>query len=72
MLESEFKEEAFNVVESIAKAKGLHKKLILLSHPDKYPNKIELATKLSELVNANRYNYRELLKLEERIKNELL
>ena len=61
-----------NVVNSIAKAKSLHKRLIVLDHPDKNPDKVELATKLSELVNENRYNYSELLKLEERIKNELL
>lgn len=65
-------EDCNNVVNSIAKAKSLHKRLIVLSHPDKNPNKIELATKISELINENRYNYRELLKLEQRIKNELL
>ncbi len=65
-------EDCNNVVNSIAKAKSLHRRLIILSHPDKNPNKIELATRISELVNKNRYNYKELLKLEELIKRELL
>ena len=65
-------EDCNNVVNSIAKAKSLHKRLIVLSHPDKNPNKIELATKISESINENRNNYKELLKLEQQIKNELL
>ena len=63
--------ESVNVVESIASAKSLHKELIRKAHPDKNPIKIELAQELTELVNLNRYNYRELLKLKERIENEL-
>lgn len=65
-------EDCNNVVNSIAKAKSLHKRLIVLSIYDKNPNKIELATKISESINENRYNYKELLKLEQQIKNELL
>ena len=72
MSQTELNNEVFNVVNSIAKAKSLHKKLIVLSHPDRNPNKIELATKISESINENRYNYRKLLKLEQQIKNELL
>ena len=63
--------ESINVVESIAGAKTLHKELIRKAHPDKNPIKIELAQELTELINLNRYNYRELLKLKERIENEL-
>lgn len=63
--------ESANVVESIASAKSLHKELILKAHPDKNPTKIQLAQELSELINVNRFNYRELLKLKERIENEL-
>lgn len=63
--------ESANVVESIASAKALHKELIRKSHPDKNPMKVELAHELSELININRYNYHELLKLKERIENEL-
>jgi len=63
--------ESVNIVESIASAKSLHKELVQKSHPDKHPDKIELAKEITELVNSNRYNYRELLKLKERIVNEL-
>ena len=57
--------ESVNVVESIASAKSLHKELIRLAHPDKNPMKVELAQEITELLNMNRYNYRELLKLKE-------
>lgn len=63
--------ESNNVVESIAKSKILYKELIKKSHPDKHPQKEKLAKEIAELVNDNRYNYRELLKLKERIENEL-
>jgi hypothetical protein len=65
-------DEIFNVVQSISKAKVLYKNLILQSHPDKHPENIALATELAYLININRYNYRELLLLEERVKTELL
>lgn len=64
-------DEGLNVVEGISKAKKLYKELILKSHPDKHSEKEELAKEITELVNNNRYNYRELLKLKERIENEL-
>lgn len=63
--------ESNNVVESIAKSKMLYKELIKKSHPDKHPQKEKLAKEIAELINNNRYNYRELLKLKERIENEL-
>lgn len=47
------------------------KELIKKSHPDKHPQKEKLAKEIAALVNDNRYNYRELLKLKERIENEL-
>ena len=56
-------QESVNVVESIASAKALHKELIRKAHPDKNPMKIDLAQELSALININRLNYRELLKL---------
>lgn len=61
-----------NVVDSIAKAKQLHKSLIVRCHPDKNIKHHDLALQLSELVNSNRYNYLELVKLEKRINKELL
>ena len=63
--------ESNNVVESIAKSKMLYKELIKKSHPDKHPQKEELAKEITDLVNSNRYNYRELVKLKERIDSEL-
>lgn len=63
--------ESNNVVESIAKSKMLYKELIKKSHPDKHPQKEKLAKEIAALVNDNRYNYQELLKLKERIENEL-
>ena len=64
-------DEGLNVVDGISKAKKLYKELILKSHPDKHPEKEELAKEFTEQINNNRYNYRELLKLKERIDNEL-
>ena len=63
--------ESINIVNTIAKAKKLHKELILYAHPDKHPNNQELATRLSERINENRFNYSELLKLQDIINKEL-
>ena len=63
--------ESINIVNSIAKAKKLHKELILYAHPDRHPNNQELATRLSERINENRFNYSELLKLQDIINKEL-
>ena len=63
--------ESINVVESIAGAKTLHKELIRRAHPDKHSDKEGLAKEITDLVNENRYNYRELLRLKKRIENEL-
>lgn len=63
--------ESVNVVDSIVKAKKLHKKLILQAHPDRNQNNIKLAKELAEEINCNRFNYKELLRLQERVNNEL-
>ena len=63
--------ESINIVNSIAKAKKLHKELILYAHPDRHPNNQELATRSSERINENRFNYSELLKLQDIINKEL-
>lgn len=65
------KHEEMNVVNSIAKAKKLYKELILMAHPDKHKDNVELAQSLTEKINNYRYNYDELLKLKEIIENEL-
>ena len=63
--------EEKNIVISMAKAKRTYKELIIKAHPDKNPNNIELAKKLSEKINKYRYNYIELMKLKIQIENEL-
>jgi len=65
-------EQAANVIRSMAHAKKLHRELIVLAHPDKNAANRELAEELSELVNENRYNYDELMKLKQRIQRELV
>lgn len=65
------KDDFSNIVKSMALCKSLYKELIKESHPDKHPNKVELATEITELININRYNYAELEKIKNRIKNEL-
>jgi hypothetical protein len=62
--------EGINVVESIGKAKILYKELIRLAHPDRNPNNEEYARELTDRINANRYNYKELLKIQQEISNE--
>lgn len=63
--------EEVNVVQSIASAKSLYKQLLVKAHPDRNTSKQELAKTLTEEINNNRYNYRELLKLKQRIETEL-
>ena len=64
-------DESINVVESIGKAKALYKDLIVKAHPDRNPKNVELATSITDQLNINRYNYRELLKLKTIIETEL-
>lgn len=63
--------EEKNVVESIVMAKALYKKLIALAHPDKHPNKKEIAEDITMQINESRYNYKKLSQLESIIKKEL-
>ena len=52
-------------------AKSLYKKLIALAHPDKHPNKKEIAEDITMQINESRYNYKKLSQLESIIKKEL-
>lgn len=63
--------EENNVVRSMANAKSLYKKLIIKAHPDKNPDKEEIAKALTEEINIHRYNYSELLKLKEKVETML-
>ena len=63
--------EAWNIVESMSKAKSLYKSLIKEAHPDRHPNNKKRAEELTQLINKSKYNYEELLKLQKRIITEL-
>ena len=65
-------DEAYNVVESIAKAKQLYKELIKQAHPDKHPNNKDAAEELTAMINNNRFNYRELLKIKNMVNDKLV
>ena len=67
----DYKSETLNIVESLSKAKPLYKELIQIAHPDKNPDKIELATEISNLLNEHRFNYAVLSELKKRIEKEL-
>lgn len=67
----EIPDESINVVASIGKAKALYKDLIIKAHPDRNPNNVELATSITDQLNSNRFNYRELLRLKTIIETEL-
>ena len=69
--EFDLKAETHNVVESFSKAKFLFKDLIQKAHPDKHPDKTELATEISCLLNENRFNYAQLIELKKRVEFEL-
>lgn len=64
--------EGINVVESIGKAKALYKDLIVKAHPDRNPNKEDLARELTNRINANKFNYRELLRIKQEIEGRLV
>ena len=64
--------EEVNVVESMAKAKRIYKELILMAHPDRHADKVELAQSITEEINKNRHNYQELLRLKGLIEKELV
>ena len=65
-------DEAYNIVESIAKAKPLYKELIKQAHPDKHPNNKDVAEELTAMINNNRFNYRELLKIKDLVNDKLV
>lgn len=65
------KVETDNIVLGIANAKALHRRLVIMAHPDKNPSQRELAEEITKLINKNKYNYNELVRLEQRIKTEM-
>lgn len=66
------REDCINIVQSMARCKQLYKELSVLAHPDKHPYNSELATEIMNEINANRFNYSELIRIEKKIKEELV
>lgn len=64
-------DESNNVVDGMVKARLLYKRLSVLAHPDKHPDKPEVAQELMSAIVANRYNYAVLLRLEEEVAAKL-
>ena len=60
--------DAANIVQSMSKAKTLYKELVKLAHPDRNPQKRELAEEFTQLLNQARFDYRKLLILQKQIK----
>ena len=56
----------------MAKAKPLYKELIKQAHPDKHPNNKDVAEELTAMINNNRFNYRELLKIKDLVNDKLV
>lgn len=59
--------EGINVVSGISRAKSLYKELIILAHPDRHLNEEKHYQELTDRINANRYNYNELVKIKEEL-----
>ena len=53
--------DSVNVVQSMSKAKVLYRELIKLTHPDRNPQKRELAEEFTQQVNQARFDYHKLL-----------
>lgn len=47
------------------------KELIKQAHPDKHPNNKDVAEELTTMINNNRFNYRELLKIKDLVNDKL-
>lgn len=63
--------QSINVVDSIVKAKSLYKELVLRAHPDRNVEKRDIAEELTKLLTANKFNYKELKKIEVLIDEKL-
>ena len=49
-----------------------YKELIKQAHPDKHPNNKDVAEELTAMINNNRFNYRELLKIKDLVNDKLV
>lgn len=64
-------DESLNVVDGIAKAQKLYKKLCVKAHPDHNQDRIEVAEDLMKRIVANKFNYEILRQLESEINEKL-
>ena len=64
-------DESVNVVNSMARAQQLYKKLAILAHPDNNPQNVELANDLMQRIVENKKNYANLLLIEQEVKQTL-
>lgn len=64
-------DEGKNVVAGMAMAKQLYKELAIKAHPDRNPDKRELAEDITSRLTCNKHNYNALLKLKEEIEKNL-
>lgn len=59
------KEGGRNVVDGMVRARGLYKELLIRAHPYRHPNNRILAEEMTAGLTRNKYNYAELLRIED-------
>lgn len=64
-------DESNNVVDGMVKAQQLYKELSLVAHPDRNPDKAEIAEELMKRIVENRFNYAALLSLKQEVSEKL-
>ena len=64
-------DESTNVVDGMVKARRLYKDLCVAAHPDKHPEKSEIAQNLTQRITANKHNYAALVALQKEIEEKL-
>ncbi len=64
-------DESNNVVDGMVKARQLYKELSLRVHPDRNPDKADVAEELMKHIVENRFNYAALLNLKQEIAEKL-
>ncbi len=65
------KDESTNVVDGMVRARLLYKRLSVLAHPDKNPDRREIAEDIMARITANRFNYAGLIQIEKEIEKKL-
>lgn len=65
------KDESYNVVDSMVRARKLYRELSAAAHPDRHPTKRDVAEALMQQVTANKHNYSVLISLKDEIEKKL-